>query len=148
MGKKAEASVGIRRVRGIIEGIKSEEILLKLVVDGEDISRDFCWDEARAEEFIKSRLIQKTEKAQPLFFIDKGITHDEGTQIEVVDGKQSLKALLDFYEDKVRLDGKYFSEQSIDLQNEFMDFVFTLLTLPTRDSKKIRTMYADARGLK
>lgn len=44
---------------------------------------------------------------------------ETGYSSEILDGKQRMRAILDFYEDRFQYKGKYFSQLSVKDQNHF-----------------------------
>ena len=53
-------------------------------------------------------------------FIQRNGKHD-GKYYEILDGKQRLTALTEFYEDRFKYNGYYFSELSFNDQHKFVD---------------------------
>lgn len=65
--------------------------------------------------------------------------YDKDLSYEILDGKQRLKALIDFFEDKFRYNGKLFSELSNIDRNHFENFHFSRATIKDADeSQKIK----------
>ena len=56
---------------------------------------------------------------------------------EVLDGKQRIRAILDFYENKFPYKGKYFNDLCARDQNHFEDYMISMAEIDETDQKTI-----------
>ena len=116
-----------------------ESIIHKAMFFGIDMNpsyqRDFVWN-----------MNEKTKLLDSIFhYIDIGqfallrLNNPTSHLYEIIDGKQRLNAILDFYENKFPYNGKYFNELSLSDQNAFLNFniAFCIIDENTVDRNKI-----------
>lgn len=83
-----------------------------------EYQRDFVWSLEDKQELIDS--IFNNVEIGKFVFIHLGYSGDYA--YEILDGKQRLRALLDFYEDRFQYKGKYFSDLSLREQDFLEDY--------------------------
>jgi hypothetical protein len=71
--------------------------------------RELCWTEENKQQLIHS--IFNNVEIGKFAFISLPFT-DNGPAVEILDGKQRLSTLIEFYEDKFQYNGLYFSQLS------------------------------------
>lgn len=85
-----------------------------------NLQRDFVWNVDQKRELIWSILMNRNIPRMAMMNV---LTEDSGTEgiYQVIDGKQRLSAMIDFYRNKYTLlvDGKeyFFNELPVDYQN-------------------------------
>jgi uncharacterized protein with ParB-like and HNH nuclease domain len=83
-----------------------------------EYQREYVWSQEDKIALIDS--IFNNVEIGKFAFIRKG--YSEKYHYEVLDGKQRLRAILDFYEDRFQYEGKYFSDLSQRDQDHFEDY--------------------------
>lgn len=95
-----------------------------LLSDGTPLQRPFCWNQFQKSELIKSVL--KDIKIPPVYAICGG---DNDRTYRIVDGKQRLSTLIDFYDGKfpITINGidYFYSDLDKDAQDEIAYFHIT-----------------------
>lgn len=109
-----------------------------MLSNGKPLQRDFCWTKEQKSELILSVL--KKIMIPPFAFIIGG--EDDNT-LRVIDGKQRLSTLLDFYNGKIPFTYKgkeyYYDDLDKDAQFEFKFFDIVAITAlePCKENKII-----------
>lgn len=85
-----------------------------------EYQRDYVWEESDNIELIDS--IFNNRNIGNYILVHNG--YGEGYGYEVLDGKQRIAAIINFYEDRYRYKGKLFSELSTYEQNWFKGYHF------------------------
>ena len=93
-----------------------------------EYQRDFVW-ELRDKVALIDSIFNNVEIGK-FVFINLG--YSGKYSYEILDGKQRLRALLDYFEDRFRYKGKYFSDLSIREQDFFEDY--SISVAETRDT--------------
>lgn len=83
-----------------------------------EYQRDYVWDFKDKVALIDS--IFNNVDIGKFVFIHKGYSEDY--MYEILDGKQRMRAILDFYEDRFRYKGRYFSDLSYKDKNHFKNY--------------------------
>lgn len=86
--------------------------------------RELCWTQADKESLINS--IFNNVEIGKFAIIEKPYDKNEKNGYEVLDGKQRLSTLVEFYEDKFPYNGIYFSELSHKDKGHFLHYNATL----------------------
>lgn len=98
-----------------------ESLLNKFYLHGVDMNppyqRDYVWDDKDKESLLDS--IFEGIEIGKFAFIHNDYTHKNG--YEILDGKQRLSTLLDFYEDRIEYKGFKFSELSNQDKRTFLN---------------------------
>lgn len=79
-----------------------------------DYQRDLVWTD-KDKSYLIDSIFKNIEIGKFAF------TQNEKYQYEIIDGKQRLTTLVDFYEDKFKFNGKLFSQLSTKDRNHFLD---------------------------
>lgn len=98
-----------------------------------DYQRDFVWDEKDKEALIDS--VFNNIDIGKFVFIDKGYCND--LLYEILDGKQRLSALKDFYENKFTYKGLYFNELSKKEQDYFESYYVSVAEVSDSSREQI-----------
>lgn len=103
-----------------------ESLLHKFYLSGVDMNppyqRDYVWDDQDKEALIDS--IFNHIEIGKFAFIRRDYTHDVG--FEILDGKQRLSTLLDFYENRLTYKGVYYNELSLQDRITFLNSPVTI----------------------
>jgi len=103
-------------IRHLNSGIDSLLHMVHVGVDFDvDYQRDHVWKLADKVDLIDS--IFNNIDIGMIVFVQRDYTHE--IYLEVIDGKQRLSALRDFYEDRFKYKGYYYSELSRTDKNKF-----------------------------
>ena len=107
----------------LLDMYKSGELLMDPVYQ-----RDFVWTKEQKQLYIKN-LFEDKAFVRPTF-IEYSETLEDGTRkrvTEVLDGKQRIKALIDFYNNEFDVDGLYYKDLHCVDQSFFerLDVVYT-----------------------
>jgi hypothetical protein len=92
-----------------------------------EYQRDFVWTLEDKIALIDS-IFENVEIGKFVFI---SLDYEKKNGYEILDGKQRLKTLLDFYEDRFQYGGKYFSDLSIGEQDFFLNYPVSIAE--TRD---------------
>lgn len=104
--------------------------------DSPSYQRDYVWDLSDKVALIDS-IFQNIDIGK-FVFINLPYT-DDGAYYEVLDGKQRVRAILDFYEDRFEYKGKTFSQLSLRDQNHFRTYPISYAEArDLSDEQKIR----------
>lgn len=87
-----------------------------------DYQRDYVWELEDKISLIDS--IFNNVDIGKFVFIKNDVM--DNYMYEILDGKQRLRAILDFYEDRFQYEGKYFSDLSIREQDFIEDYSITI----------------------
>lgn len=85
-----------------------------------EYQREFCWSDEDKEKLIESIFLGV--EIGKFALIELPYSDDSIYSYEILDGKQRLKTLIDFYEDKFQYKGVYYSEMSIRDKNHFLNY--------------------------
>jgi len=85
-----------------------------------EYQRDYVWNDEDRVELIDSIFCNRNIGTYVLIHMGYG----EGCGYEILDGKQRIRALLDFYEDKFTYKGRMYSELRPGDQHHFDSFAF------------------------
>ena len=106
-----------------------------------DYQRDFVWDDADKEYLIDSIfkgidigkfvLVHRTDKEW----------HEDGYSYEILDGKQRLNTLKEFYENRFPYNGKYFTELSNKDRYTFQEHMISVAEVKNASKKDILTTF-------
>lgn len=98
-----------------------ESLLNKFYLSGVEMNppyqRDYVWDDKDKEALIDS--IFNHIEIGKFAFIHRDYTHDVG--FEILDGKQRLSTLLDFYENRIPYKGVYYNDLSFKDRHTFLN---------------------------
>lgn len=98
-----------------------ESLLNKFYLHGVDMTpdyqRDYVWEESDKESLLDS--IFRHIEIGKFAFIKRDYSHD--VTFEILDGKQRLSTLLDFYENRLAYRGFYYNELSANDRHTFLD---------------------------
>jgi hypothetical protein len=93
---------------------------------GFNLQRDFCWTLGQKQELVMSVFYQRPI---PGLSLVRSYNSNKETTMEVIDGKQRLSALLDFWNNKfqIRIDGDLYYRYGLHeaLQRAIHDFSFS-----------------------
>lgn len=109
-----------------------------------DYQRDFVWDLQNKVDLIDS--IFKNVEIGKFAIIFKGYS---GTLLdEVLDGKQRLRAILDYYEDRFAYKGKFFSDLSEKDRRHFLSYSISVCEVENLSEEQILRyfVYLNKRG--
>ena len=98
-----------------------------------DYQRDYVWDEKDKVALIDS--IFCNIDIGKFCFVHRD--YDEEKLYEILDGKQRVRALLDFYENRFPYKGKYFNDLSVQDQNWFENYTISSATIDNQSKKAI-----------
>ena len=106
-----------------------------------DYQRDFVWDDADKEYLIDSIfkgvdigkfvLVHRTDKEW----------HEDSYSYEILDGKQRLNTLKEFYENRFPYKGKYFTELSNKDRYTFQEHMISVAEVKNASKKDILTAF-------
>lgn len=83
-----------------------------------DYQRDYVWD-MKDKIFLIDSIFKNVDIGK-FVFIFKGYSKE--ILYEILDGKQRLRAILDYYEDRFAYKGKFFSDLSFEDQHHFVGY--------------------------
>jgi len=113
------------------------DLITKSYFFGVDFSpeyqRDYVWELEDKISLIDS--IFNNVDIGKFVFIKNDIMNNY--MYEILDGKQRLRAILDFYEDRFQYEGKYFSDLSIREQDFIEDYSITIAEVDNISKKQI-----------
>lgn len=98
-----------------------------------DYQRDYVWDESDKVALIDS--IFNNVDIGKFCFIHRD--YSEERLYEVLDGKQRIRAILDFYENRFPYKGKYFNDLSVRDQNWFENYTISSAQISNENRKQI-----------
>lgn len=99
--------------------------------------RGYVWDDSDKESLIDS--IFTGIEIGKFAFITKDYTHEK--PFEILDGKQRLSTLLDFYENRLAYKGKYFNDLSPKDRRTFLDANITVGEVKDLTPQQIYTYF-------
>jgi hypothetical protein len=98
-----------------------------------DYQRDYVWELEDKVSLVDS--IFNNIDIGKFVFIRKNYTNER--LYEVLDGKQRINAILDFYEDRFQYKGKYFSDLSYRDQNHFEGYTVNIAEISDITPKQV-----------
>ena len=102
-----------------------------------DYQRGYVWEQEDKELLIDS--VFKNIDIGKFVFIRLSDTEwtNRNLGYEILDGKQRLSTLIEFYEDKITYKGKYFNELSWKDKNVFLDHMISVAEVKETDRKTV-----------
>ena len=109
--------------------------------------RRSVWTQSFKDYFIDTLLLQYPA---PTIFLYEEISNDGVTKYNVVDGKQRLITIFEFYENKFPVSetaiisenrGSFFNDLSSDVKTNFWSYSFSVEYLPTKDETIINNIF-------
>lgn len=97
--------------------------------------RDHIWETEDKTELLDS--IFNHFDIGKFAFIFKDYSENDTYSYEVLDGKQRMRAILDFYEERITYKGKTFSALSRRDQGHFLDYPVSVAEMPDLDKEQI-----------
>lgn len=98
-----------------------------------DYQRDYVWDEKDKVALIDS--IFNNIDIGKFCFVHNDYTEEK--LYEILDGKQRIRAILDFFENRFPYKGKYFNDLSTYDQNWFENYSISSALVPSGNKKQI-----------
>lgn len=99
--------------------------------------RDFVWELKDKVSLIDS-IFNNVEIGKFVFI---PLEYGKQYQYEILDGKQRLRAIMDFYEDRFQYKGKYYSDISITEQKFFKNFPVSIAETSENMSEEQKLRY-------
>jgi len=93
-----------------------------------DYQRDYVWEKERYQSYIKT-LADGRMPAAPVFIDTR---NKDNHTWEIIDGKHRIKAILDFVNNKLEVDGVYYKDMDIAERRSF-----DMIIIPTYDVRSI-----------
>ena len=109
--------------------------------------RRSVWSQSFKDYFIDTLLLQYPA---PTIFLYEEISNDGVTKYNVVDGKQRLTTIFEFFENKFPVSetaiitenrGSFFNDLSSDVKTNFWSYSFSVEYLPTKDETIINNVF-------
>lgn len=94
-----------------------------------DYQRDYVWDTTDGELLLDTIFDERD--------IGKIVLGKVNQNYEIIDGKQRLQTLINFYENRFSYKGKYFNDLSLTDRNVFLNTALSVGELETSDKNKI-----------
>ena len=98
-----------------------------------DYQREYVWEEKDKVALIDS--IFSNIDIGKFCFVHRD--YSEELLYEVLDGKQRVRTILDFYENRFQYKGKYFNDLSVQDQNWFENYTISSATIDNQSKKTI-----------
>lgn len=111
--------------------------------EGIDINSKFqpelIWNKEDKEKLIES--IFNCIHLGRFVFVDLYFNHEKGVRYEILDGKQRLSTIIEFYENKFAYKGKYYNELSQIDRSEFLSAKLEYANIPNLDENTLRSLF-------
>ena len=117
------------------------DILQERLITDPFFQRNLVWRELHKQEFIRTILLGYPF---PHIFLSKGkINLEKKISVSsIVDGQQRTNAILEYISDKIRIDGKTFSDLNDDEKQDFYKYEIPVIELDlTNDSKIVSDIF-------